>query len=256
MRRDRPARRAQGRSKKAPASSRDRGGHKGINRSFNSFSVITLSEYANVITITKIYIPARPKTESEIERADRSAVVTILIRHHLDRPVPIWNFCLPMSINQGRKVFSARKRAIIPCGTPGEVRAMQDPQALRNLARRCRNFATGWTAPPVARQLRLWAVELADEADEVERAAVRRARERMRRSRVTWRAGAPRSRTRSYHARFTSVKRDEMQWARDLREVAKRLIETSKRIVAECAAEISRAGELVNRARAACDRGR
>jgi hypothetical protein len=53
---------------------------------------------------------------------------------------------------------------------------MQNPRALRRLARRCRNFETGSTAPPVATQLRLWAVELADAADDGERAAIRQFR--------------------------------------------------------------------------------
>ncbi len=51
---------------------------------------------------------------------------------------------------------------------------MQNPHALRHLARRCRNFVTVSTALPVVKQLRLWAVELADRADEVERAAMSR----------------------------------------------------------------------------------
>jgi hypothetical protein len=52
---------------------------------------------------------------------------------------------------------------------------MQDQQTLRRLARRCGASVTGSTAPRVARQLRLWAVELADAADKTERATARQA---------------------------------------------------------------------------------
>jgi hypothetical protein len=129
--------------------------------------------------------------------------------------------------------------------------AMQDPHALRRLAKRCRNSVTGLTPPAVASQLRLWAVELADKADEAEREAMICDQERMSPSGVKRRAKAPRCRRRGYHARFAGTGRDERWRARDLREEAKRLRDTSKRVVAECVAEVSRAGELVDRARAA-----
>jgi hypothetical protein len=46
---------------------------------------------------------------------------------------------------------------------------MRDPQELRSLARRCRRRARSSIDPEVIVQLRSWAVELADAADEIER---------------------------------------------------------------------------------------
>jgi hypothetical protein len=48
---------------------------------------------------------------------------------------------------------------------------MREPQELRNLARCCRERAKTSIEPAVIAQLRLWAVELADTADEIERNA-------------------------------------------------------------------------------------
>jgi hypothetical protein len=48
---------------------------------------------------------------------------------------------------------------------------MRDPQKLRNLARRCLELAKSSVEPEVIEQLRCWAIELADAADEVERGA-------------------------------------------------------------------------------------
>jgi hypothetical protein len=48
---------------------------------------------------------------------------------------------------------------------------MHDPQELRSLARRCRRRARSSIDPEVIIQLRSWAVELADAADEIERDA-------------------------------------------------------------------------------------
>lgn len=45
---------------------------------------------------------------------------------------------------------------------------MRDPQELRHLARSCRDLAKSSIDPEVSEQLRLWALELADEADETE----------------------------------------------------------------------------------------
>jgi hypothetical protein len=78
---------------------------------------------------------------------------------------------------------------------------MQNPRALRRLAKRCRNFVTGSTAPPVATQLRLWAVELADAADDGERAAIRDVPKRRSKSRVARRAKTVRSRIGGYRPR-------------------------------------------------------
>jgi hypothetical protein len=46
---------------------------------------------------------------------------------------------------------------------------MREPQELRCLARSCRELATTTFDPDIIEQLRIWAVELADEADEIER---------------------------------------------------------------------------------------
>lgn len=46
---------------------------------------------------------------------------------------------------------------------------MHDPHELRSLARTCRNLAKSALEPEIIHQLRLWAVELADDADEIER---------------------------------------------------------------------------------------
>ena len=46
---------------------------------------------------------------------------------------------------------------------------MNDPYELRSLARRCRMMTQSWLKPSVNRQLWLWAAELADQADQVER---------------------------------------------------------------------------------------
>ena len=48
---------------------------------------------------------------------------------------------------------------------------MQDPQALRDLAERCRKRAKISLKREVIEQLYLWASELADAADEIERSA-------------------------------------------------------------------------------------
>ena len=46
---------------------------------------------------------------------------------------------------------------------------MRDPQEARDLARECRERAKMATESDVIDQLRLWAVELADQANEIER---------------------------------------------------------------------------------------
>jgi hypothetical protein len=46
---------------------------------------------------------------------------------------------------------------------------MRDPQGLRELARCCRERARNSLDPGAIDQLRLWAIELADAADEIER---------------------------------------------------------------------------------------
>jgi hypothetical protein len=48
---------------------------------------------------------------------------------------------------------------------------MHDPKILRGQARRCRALMKTAIEPQVTVQLRLWAVELAEEADDVERVA-------------------------------------------------------------------------------------
>jgi len=48
---------------------------------------------------------------------------------------------------------------------------MRDPNHLREQAQRCRTLAKTALEPDLIEQLRLWSVELADEADAVERAA-------------------------------------------------------------------------------------
>jgi hypothetical protein len=53
---------------------------------------------------------------------------------------------------------------------------MRDPQEFRELARRCREHARSSIDPDVLEQLRLWAAELADVADEIERSSGERAR--------------------------------------------------------------------------------
>jgi hypothetical protein len=50
---------------------------------------------------------------------------------------------------------------------------MQDPQALRDLAERCRKRAKISLGREAIEQLYLWASELADAADEIERSAAR-----------------------------------------------------------------------------------
>jgi hypothetical protein len=51
---------------------------------------------------------------------------------------------------------------------------MHDPHELRNLSRECRERAKSSIEPEVIEQLRRWAVELADAADEIERECTRR----------------------------------------------------------------------------------
>jgi hypothetical protein len=46
---------------------------------------------------------------------------------------------------------------------------MHDPKEFRDLARRCRERAKCSMEPDVIEQLRRWAIELADDADEIER---------------------------------------------------------------------------------------
>ena len=48
---------------------------------------------------------------------------------------------------------------------------MHDPKFLRDQARRCRTLMKSTVEPDVIDQLRVWAIELAEEADEVERRA-------------------------------------------------------------------------------------
>jgi hypothetical protein len=52
-------------------------------------------------------------------------------------------------------------------------RRMRDPHEVRGLARECRERAKTAIEPDVIDQLRLWAVELADQADDIERGAER-----------------------------------------------------------------------------------
>jgi hypothetical protein len=47
---------------------------------------------------------------------------------------------------------------------------MQDPNHLREQARRCRSLAKSAIEPELIEQLRVWSIELADEADAAERA--------------------------------------------------------------------------------------
>jgi hypothetical protein len=48
---------------------------------------------------------------------------------------------------------------------------VRDPNHLREQARKCRTLAKTAIEPELIEQLRLWSVELADEADTVERRA-------------------------------------------------------------------------------------
>jgi hypothetical protein len=48
---------------------------------------------------------------------------------------------------------------------------MRDPNQLRDQARKCRVLAKTAIEPEIIEQLRVWSVELADEADAVERSA-------------------------------------------------------------------------------------
>jgi hypothetical protein len=48
---------------------------------------------------------------------------------------------------------------------------VQSPQELRDMARRCRFMTSASLQPSVNKQLWLWAAELADYADEIERCA-------------------------------------------------------------------------------------
>lgn len=61
---------------------------------------------------------------------------------------------------------------------------MRNPQELRDLARECRMRTNPSLKPTVNRQLWLWAAELADYADEIERR-----RKLLRRGRVTRKMG-------------------------------------------------------------------
>ena len=51
---------------------------------------------------------------------------------------------------------------------------MRDPNHLREQARRCRVLSKTAIEPNVIEQLRVWSVELVDEADAVERSAGRK----------------------------------------------------------------------------------
>jgi len=53
---------------------------------------------------------------------------------------------------------------------------MRDPNHLRDQARRCRALSKTAVDPDVIEQLRVWSVELVDEADTVERSAGQKAR--------------------------------------------------------------------------------
>ena len=46
---------------------------------------------------------------------------------------------------------------------------MHDPNELRDLARKCRERAKSTLDPAITEQLRCWAIELADAADDIER---------------------------------------------------------------------------------------
>jgi hypothetical protein len=56
---------------------------------------------------------------------------------------------------------------------------MRDPHEARTLARECRERAKTAIEPEVIDQLRLWAVELIEEADDIERCAERGSAEEM-----------------------------------------------------------------------------
>ena len=49
---------------------------------------------------------------------------------------------------------------------------MQDPNHLREQARKCRKLSKTVLEPDLIEQLRVWSAELADEADAVERSSV------------------------------------------------------------------------------------
>lgn len=51
---------------------------------------------------------------------------------------------------------------------------MRDPHYLRHQARRCVALSKTAIEPEIIEQFRVWALDLADEADEVERQAVER----------------------------------------------------------------------------------
>ena len=53
---------------------------------------------------------------------------------------------------------------------------MHDPNFLREQARRCRVLSKTAVEPEVIEQLRVWAVDLAEEADQAERPEVERER--------------------------------------------------------------------------------
>jgi len=53
---------------------------------------------------------------------------------------------------------------------------MHDPNSLREQARRCRAISKTAVEPEVIEQLRVWAVDLAEEADQAERPEVERER--------------------------------------------------------------------------------
>jgi hypothetical protein len=53
-------------------------------------------------------------------------------------------------------------------------RSMNDPRSLREQARRCRSLSKTALEPEVIEQLRVWAVELAEEADQAEWRAAER----------------------------------------------------------------------------------
>ena len=55
---------------------------------------------------------------------------------------------------------------------------MRDPNQLRDQARKCRVLAKTAIEPEIIEQLRVWSVELADEADAVERSAENEAPDR------------------------------------------------------------------------------
>ena len=53
---------------------------------------------------------------------------------------------------------------------------MHDPNSLREQARRCRALSKTAVEPEVIEQLRVWAVDFAEEADQAERPEVERER--------------------------------------------------------------------------------